>query len=558
MRTLSVSVTAAGSRICDRLPYEHVHGNAGDVVRERWSETDAFVLALAVGAAVRIVGPLLRSKESDPAVVCVDDSGRFVVSLTGGHSGGANDLAKEVATLIGAEPVVTTASDASGAVAFDDAVGFSTYGDIASLTRSLLEGAPVNVDNRLGWPLPHSWQVAPGNSEAAPALIVTDERLSFDALSRPAVVANPPSLVVGIGTSSDASEADVRELLEQVLDVAGLAFASVGEIATIDRRSDHRSILAFGLPVRSFSAELLSEVEVSSPSHVVEAAVGTPSVAEAACMLAAGPAGTLVVGKRKSDRVTIAIARRSRPRGLVSVVGIGPGSADHRTPAASTAIRRAEVVVGYSGYLAQVEDLIGPSQVIVHSDLGSEIERARTALDEASLGRRVAMVCSGDAGVYAMASPLLELAGDPGYSDVEISVVPGVTASLATASVLGAPLGHDHLTISLSDLLTPWEVIESRLAAAANADLVVVIYNPRSLRRNWQLDKAREMLLTKRKPDTPVGVVTDAGRRGQTSILTTLEELDTSAVTMTSCVVVGSTTTRIVNGRMVTPRGYLP
>ena len=163
-------------------------------------------------------------------------------------------------------------------------------------------------------------------------------------------------------------------------------------------------------------------------------------------------------------------------------------------------------------------------------------------------------MCSGDAGIYAMASLALELVDDA--LDVDVEVVPGVTASLAAAAVLGAPLGHDHVTISLSDLLTPWPVIERRIRAAADADLVVALYNPRSRGRPWQLGAAREILLEQREPTTPVGVVTDAARPGQRATITTLAALDPDLVGMTTCVVIGSSTTAVVAGRMVTPRGY--
>src|SRR5439155_16227905 len=169
------------------------------------------------------------------------------------------------------------------------------------------------------------------------------------------------------------------------------------------------------------------------------------------------------------------------------------------------------------------------------------------------------LVCSGDAGVYAMASLVLELAGSTGDGigdGIAVEVVPGVTASLAAAAALGAPLGHDHAVISLSDLLTPWDVIEARLRAAAEADLVVALYNPRSRRRPWQLDAARTILLAHRPPTTAVGIVTDAARPGQRVTITTLAGLDPSAVGMTSLVIVGASTTRVVRGRMVTPRGY--
>jgi cobalt-precorrin 5A hydrolase/precorrin-3B C17-methyltransferase len=185
--------------------------------------------------------------------------------------------------------------------------------------------------------------------------------------------------------------------------------------------------------------------------------------------------------------------------------------------------------------------------------LGDEVARAEEALAEARAGGSVALVSSGDVGVYAMASPALELAGD----DVDVVVVPGITAAQAASSLLGSPLGHDHCSVSLSDLLTPWEVIESRVRAAALGDFVVSLYNPRSKGRDWQLGKVREMLLEHRPPDTPVGIVRDAHRPTQSITLTGLASLRPEEVDMLTVVVVGNSQTRIVAGRMVTPRGYL-
>jgi precorrin-3B C17-methyltransferase len=240
------------------------------------------------------------------------------------------------------------------------------------------------------------------------------------------------------------------------------------------------------------------------------------------------------------------------------VVGLGPGDARHRTPAAERAVRHAGTVIGYQPYVEQCADLLTPSQDVIGLPIGAELDRARSALQRAAAGERVALVCSGDAGIYAMASPVLELAATTAdFAAVDIEVVPGVTAGLAAAALLGAPLGHDHLVISLSDLLTPWERIEDRLRAAALTDLVLVVYNPRSQRRTWQIEQARSILLAHRSPDTPVGVVTDAARPGQHVELTTLGALDTTTVTMTTCLLIGSSATRVKNGRMVTPRGYL-
>jgi precorrin-3B C17-methyltransferase len=238
------------------------------------------------------------------------------------------------------------------------------------------------------------------------------------------------------------------------------------------------------------------------------------------------------------------------------VVGLGPGAAALRTPAAETAVRHAQVVIGYSPYVDACADLLQPHQEVVRSPIGEEVVRAKQALAEAAGGREVALVCSGDPGVYAMASITLELAADaPG---VEIGIVPGVTAAHAAAAAVGAPLGHDFATISLSDLLTPWESIEARLRAAAAADFALALYNPRSGRRTWQLDAARRILLEHRAPSTPVAVVTDATRAGEHVKVTTLSELDPTDAGMTTCVLVGASITRVVDGRVVTPRGYEP
>ena len=362
---------------------------------------------------------------------------------------------------------------------------------------AMLDGSPIEIDNPSGWPLPESWErVASARPAAGPApdecplLVVSDQTLDLVGLRRPFAVVRPPSLVAGVGTSTGAAQKEVARLLADVLERAGLAEESVVEVATIDRRATEPAVLALGRPVRAFSAAGLAEVEVPSPSPVVRAAVGTPSVSEAAALLAAGKGGSLVVTKHASKHATVAVARRRQPRGSVAVVGLGPGSSEHRTAAAARAVRHSEVVIGYSAYLALARDLIGAHQRVVHSDLGAEMDRARSALVFGASGRRVALVCSGDAGVYAMASPVLEIASEPEFSDVEVEIVPGVTASLAAGALLGAPLGHDYATVSLSDLLTPWEEVEARIEAAAAADFAMVLYNPRSARRDWQLERA--------------------------------------------------------------------
>ena len=550
MRVHAVTLTERGRALAARLPYERAHGRLAETVRSRWGDVDAFLLFAATGAAVRVVAPLLADKATDPAVVCVDEAGQFAVALCGGHAGGANALATQVAQLLGATPVVTTATDATGTPSLDQVPGLVATGDIAAVTSAVLDGRPPVVENAAGWPLP-AW-LADMSGDGPERIVVTDRAQDRE----PGVtVLHPPSLVVGVGTSSGAPSEEVRALVESTLAGAGLAWTSVGEVATIDRRAEEPAVVALGRPVRAFPAAALAAVPVPSPSRVVAAAVGTPSVAEAAALLAAGTDAELVVPKRVTAHATVAIARRRRPHGHLSVVGLGPGGTAWRTPAADAAVRSAEVVIGYGPYVDQAADLLHPGQEVVRSPIGEEVLRAKQAVAEAEAGRRVAMVCSGDAGVYAMASVVLEVAGE---TAVEIEVVPGVTAGLGAAALLGAPLGHDHLVLSLSDLHTPWATIAERLRAAAEADVVVVLYNPRSRRRTWQLGAARDILLGRRPPQTPVGLVSEAGRPGQHVRTTTLAALDPALVDMKTCLIVGSSTTRLVSGRMVTPRGLLP
>ncbi|MDX3113030.1 precorrin-3B C(17)-methyltransferase [Streptomyces scabiei] len=556
-----ISATAAGAAARDRLAAAWpdrtrvYDGPVGDAVRRAFDECEQLVCFLATGAVVRLVAPLLSDKTSDPGVVCVDEAGRFAISLVGGHGGGANELAVAVGGLLGAEPVVTTATDALGIPGLDT-LGLPVEGDVAGVTRALLDGEPVALDAEVAWPLPALPFAARAGTAGLPVVRLTDRAVE------PAdgeVLVRPPSLVVGVGASRGVPVDEVLDLVEGALRDAGLSPRSLAELATVDAKRDEPGIVEaaarLAVPVVTYPAEELTKVEVPNPSDAPLAAVGTPSVAEASA-LARG--GELLVPKRKSARAdghasmaTCAVVRRPA-RGRLAVVGLGPGARDLLTPRATAELRRAAVLVGLDQYVDQIRDLLRPGTRILESGLGAEEERARTAVEEARRGQAVALIGSGDAGVYAMASPALAEASD----DIDVVGVPGVTAALAAGAILGAPLGHDHVSISLSDLHTPWEVIERRVRAAAEADLVVTFYNPRSRGRDWQLPKALSILAGHREPATPVGVVRNASRPDGTSRLTTLAELDPAWVDMMTVVTVGNTATRAVAGRMVTPRGY--
>lgn len=241
-------------------------------------------------------------------------------------------------------------------------------------------------------------------------------------------------------------------------------------------------------------------------------------------------------------------------RNLVSVVGLGPGDAQFLTAQARHALQEADVLCGYTVYIDLVRPLY-PEKETYATGMTREIDRCRWALQTAQTGKTVALVCSGDAGVYGMASPLLELAED--YPDVAVEVVPGLTAALSGGAVLGAPLAHDFCVISLSDRLTPWEVIEKRLACAAQGDFCAALYNPSSKGRPDYLQKAVRILRANGKADDTVcGLVRNIGREGQSARVLTLAELENTPVDMFTTVYIGNSNTRALSGRMVTPRGY--
>ena len=248
--------------------------------------------------------------------------------------------------------------------------------------------------------------------------------------------------------------------------------------------------------------------------------------------------------------------------GKIMLVGIGPGSVDHMTQRARDAIAEADVVIGYVTYIKLVADLIEGKEIIRKS-MTEELDRAVSALEAARAGKKVALISSGDAGVYGMAGPTYEVLFQSGWTPedpVQVEIIPGASALNSCAALVGAPLTHDFCAISLSDLLTPWPTIERRLAAAAEGDFVVALYNPRSARRANQLAAARAILLTRRPVETPVAVARNLGRRDESLILTTLAALDPEAVDMLTIVIVGNSQTRLIAGRdprIYTPRGYI-
>lgn len=232
------------------------------------------------------------------------------------------------------------------------------------------------------------------------------------------------------------------------------------------------------------------------------------------------------------------------------VIGIGPGGREHMTLKAIETIKSCQVIVGYKPYIGYVEDLVEGKEVFSNG-MRKEIERCEFAIEQVKEGKDTAIISTGDAGLYGMAGPILELA-----EDIEVQIIPGVTAAFSAASELGAPIMHDHASISLSDLLTPWSVIKNRVEMAARGDFVIAIYNPRSKGRKDHLEEAINIIRLHRSGDTPIGIVKNSGRENREIRITSLESIDFEVVDMLSIVIIGNTNTFIKNGKIVTPRGY--
>lgn len=548
-------------------------------VRGLYRDGRPIVGICAAGILIRTLAPVLADKRQEPPVVAVAEDGSAVVPLLGGHHG-ANALAREIAAALGIQPAVTTPGDLRFGVALDEPPeGWSLANpeDAKAVMAALLAGASARIAGPADWLRQADLPVA---EDGAIELLATDRCVEG---SETRLVYHPKRLALGVGCERGCAPEELIALVEETLAGHDLAPGAVALVGSIDLKADEPAVHALaerlGVPARFFDAQRLSAEapRLANPSELVEREVGCPGVAEGAALAAAGPQGALIIEKTKSARATCAVARApvpidahavGRARGRLSVVGVGPGAASWRSPEASTLLRAAGDWVGYGLYLDLVAEL-GQGKREHRFALGEEEARARHALELAGEGRDVALICSGDAGIYAMASLVFELLDvngrDPGLSDgarrAEIVVAPGISALQAAAARAGAPLGHDFCAISLSDLLTPWEVIEQRLQAAAQGDFVVALYNPKSMKRQDQIVRAMEILRAHRPDATPVTVAANLGRPEERVAVTTLAAFDPGAVDMLSLVLVGASTTRAIETgagrpRVYTPRGY--
>lgn len=549
-------------RIQARYPGAAVHGLASRVeadvpfdelgahLRELYARGLPIVALCAAGIVIRCVAPALADKGVEPPVLAVAEDGSAVVPLLGGLTG-VNLIAREIAECLGVAPAITTSGELRfGACVLNPPDGYA-LADLQQGKRfvsDLLAGAATRIDGAAPW---LDDVALPRDDAAAHAIRVTPDAWRG---ARDELVIHPRSVVVGIDANAVRADASpsLAERIDALLDLHGLARLALAALVA--------------------PATLLGDARVEAAARTLGVPLRFADVEgdrDAAALLGA----TLRVAhtlRATSDGLACAVATQpvdpaslGRARGRLTVLGLGPGDAAWLTPAARAALAEATDILGYTTYVT----MAGPfraDQRVHGTDNREEMQRARHAFELAAEGRRVAVVSSGDPGVFAMAAAVLEAldeARDPRWAAVELRVEPGVSASLATAAQAGAPLGHDFCAISLSDNLKPWDVIEMRLRHAAQADLVMAFYNPISRARPWQLDRALDAVRAHRAADTVVVLGRDIGRPGATLATTTLGALRSDQVDMRTMVIVGSSTTRrfaIGDGRewVYTPRWY--
>ncbi|MFV3404504.1 MULTISPECIES: precorrin-3B C(17)-methyltransferase [Pseudomonas] len=550
---LGAGSQATARRIQQRYPQAVVHGLEGrvtdadrhyaafgDTLRSLYQQATPIIALCAAGIVIRSLAPLLSEKGAEPPVLAVAEDGSAVVPLLGGL-GGVNLMAREIAEVLGVNAAITTSGELRfGTCLLNPPEGYA-LADLEQGKRfvsDLLAGAPVRLEGDAPW-LEQAQLVASDSAQRAIHVGCAARPASRDEL-----LIYPRSVVVAVS----AGGADVLEQVRDGLQLAGLAEPALACLLASETDMAepglHQAAQALNVTVRFVPAEdsLVQMLTRAVPQARSEAV------------------GAVAVGVAESP---VDIRQVGRQRGRLAVIGLGPGAAQFMVPAVKAELARAEDVLGYETYVR----MAGPfrdDQVLHCTDNREELQRARHAFELAAQGRSVVVVSSGDPGVFAMAAAVLEAlheSSDPAWHRVDLQMLPGVSASLATAALAGAPLGHDFCVMSLSDNLKPWSIIEKRLDLAAQADLVLAFYNPISKARPHQLGVALEVVRRHRNGDTPVVLGRDVGRPAQTLKVVSLAELVPEMVDMRTMVLVGSSTTvrlpRADGGEWVyTPRWY--
>ena len=551
-----------------------------DFLKDHWVKKNKLIFVGSIGAVVRLISPFVKSKESDPAILVMDSKAKNIITLLGGHKQGGDRLASELAAVLKAELICTSDSFTERRIPLDcfgEGWGWERGGDDDDWRKLMIRQS--NQQKNIVFQSKGSklWQELKGCSNFS--FLEKNVPISFENIDLYIGEKNtkicswhPPSIVVGIGCERNTDEKLIQRAINESFAEKGLSLLSIACIATIDKKNDEIGLLNMSKrnewPIYFFNAFELSKVKVPTPSNVVMNEMGTASVAEAAAILKGEGSGKLIQEKQiyysKKDEfgaVTIALVKLDKPfaphKGELHLVGSGPGPIEMLTPDSRQALDRCVGWIGYTPYLNYLDSIRRHDQIRIDSKLTFEKDRCQHALDLAKEGARVALISSGDSGIYGMAGLALELwLNESVESRPSFQVHPGISSFQMAAAKLGAPFMHDFCSISLSDLLTPWNQIEQRIISAAKGDFVIAIFNPKSIKRDWQLKKAIDLLLQFRKSNTPIAIARQLGRPEESIEIETLETLQYQKVDMLTILIIGNSQSFIKNNRFLTPRGY--
>lgn len=526
-------------------------------IQKNWKKEKMLIFVMALGIVARFCKDFIRGKGFDPGVIVIDEAGNNVISYLGGHYAETNRLTLELASYLSANPVITTASDNLNLPPLDLWIKENQF--MVKNSQKLYEimakfnetkKLRVFLEEGLNYPLPEGL-VKTENSEEADIVISYKKRVEDKLLLI------PKCLYAGIGFHEVLSEEDFERLIQEVFEESSLEFLALKGIATLDKKVKYLPLKNFcskhNLELLGFSKEELSKVKTQSFSKEAFKNLGIESVSEAASLLASS--GLLILPKRVYKDFTLAISLKPfDKKGKLYVVGIGPGSKDLLTLKALRILTKVSAIVGYKTYIKQIFSLIKNKEIYEFS-MTEEIERVKKAIELALSGKDTALVSGGDPGIYGMAGLVIEILHKNKLS-LEVEIVPGISALNIGNALLGAPLGNDFAVISLSDRLTPWEVIERRLILLSQCDITLVIYNPKSKGRKVQFERALQILREKRPAETPVAIVNSASREDEEIILTTLKDIPHERIGMNTLLIVGGRDTQVIGKYLVVKRGY--
>lgn len=553
-------------------------------LKENWKGLDLIIFVGSIAVAVRIIAPFLSSKNRDPAIIVIDKNGSKVIPLIGSHQANAQNIAFNLSNLLGGEVVETNNSSIDNLLnldSFGNNWGWRRSGLVHNWSKLVIKQSheeKIFCQQMAGNDL---WRKSLSAKRVSHLNINEDIHNSASTFhisvkNNHSLTWHPPTLWLGIGCERNTQKKFIEESLDQFLDLYQLSPLSIAGFATVEIKRDEEALLKISKekdwPIKFYCPQELLKIPVPNPSEIVFNEIGTPSVAEAACLIAAGEGAELKVEKNifkikenlnnKTGSVTFAIAESKRQyapsKGEIHIVGSGPGDIRYLTNDARKALSECPVWIGYKMYLDLLEPLQRYDQIRIDSELTEEIDRCKKAINLAEEGIKVAIISSGDSGIYGMAGLLLEI-----IHKVEkefrpsLFIHPGISSMQLAASIAGAPLMNDFCAISLSDKLTPWETIEQRIHGALEGDFVVVIFNPQSKERNWQLKKTLEMFLNYRKKDTPVFFGRQVGREEQVKKVFKLNEIPLDDIDMLSILIIGNSKTKLVDDKFISPRGYL-